>query len=261
MRRLRDTEIVKLIFPAFDEEKRLLPKDAETCTGAALLKDAALLGGRPTRGNWPWTDQDGDLLFGSGGDRIKVAWLRVLSFDDGTVGGPLAIVRGTERFAELFATGPLRGHSDRMNLGTQRMGPEVLVTAEEDGCTGRQPGEPCENIMSLFLPRAGALRHVIDVPVVRIAYAAQGERGAEGALEYRLATTADYTKDGVHLTEQVRILDQTSGNELRVLERERTYVLNESGSMTTNEQPLWDTAVKLKVEKPNTPGAHPRRRP
>jgi hypothetical protein len=260
MRRLRDTEIANLIFPSFDPEKRLLPKSAPVCTGEPLLDAPELADGKPVRGGWPLAEKEEDLLYGSGGDRIKVVWLRALAFGDGTVGGPLAIVRGTERFAELFAAGPLRGHADRVSLGTQRMGPELLVTAEDDGCTGHKPGEACENVMGVFLPRSGELRRVVDVLAERIAYAGQGERGAEGALEYRLTSAADYRNDGIHLVENVRITDE-SGTELRVLERERLFALNDKGTMSSSDPPLWDTAVKLKFEKPDTPRARPPRRP
>ncbi len=260
MRRLRDTEIANLIFPSFDPEKRLLPKSAPVCTGESLLEAPELADGKPVRGGWPLAEKEEDLLYGSGGDRIKVVWLRALVFGDGTVGGPLAIVRGTERFAELYAAGPYRGHTDRVSLGTQRMGPELLVTAEDDGCTGRKPGEACENVMGVFLPRSGELRRVVDVLAERIAYAGQGERGAEGTLQYRLTSAPEYRDDGIHLVENVRITDE-SGTELRVLERERLFALSDKGTMASSDPPLWDTAVKLKFEKPDTPRARPPRRP
>lgn len=266
MRHLRETEIVHLIFPSFDPDKRQLPHDAAVCTGADLLGAPPLSSGAPVRGGaWPWTERDGDLLYGSGGDRIKIVWLRMLTFDDGTAGGPLAIVRGTERFAELFAVGSLRAHAERVSLGTHRMGGDLLVTAEDDGCSGRKQGQPCETVMTVLLPRTGVLRRVVDVPLERVAYGGQDPSGTEGPLEYHLTSNADYRDDGIHIQEQVRVKDQ-SGNELHRLERERVFVMDASGTMTTNDPPLWDTAVKLaapvNVEKRGTPpgrGRAPRR--
>ena len=266
LRRLRDTEVVKLIFPTFDEDKRLLGAGAVACTGAALLTDASLASGKPARGSWPQVVEDADLLYGSGGDRMRVVWLRILAFDDGTVGGPLAIVRGTEHFAELFAAGTLRGYGERTTLGTQRLGSEVVVTASDDGCVGRKPGDACEKVMHLFLPRGGALRPVGDLALERVAYGGPGdaserpEEGAAGTVEYRMTASADYRDDGVHVVEQVRVKDG-SGAELRVLERERLFVWNDAGALTASEPPLWDTAVQFKASKPEKPAARPRRRP
>jgi hypothetical protein len=262
---LRDTEVVKLLFPSFDEAKRALDAGAPACTGAPLFGEASLATGKPVRGAWPWSFDDADLLYGSGGDRIRVVWLRMLAFDDGTVGGPLAIVRGTERFAELFGAGTLRGHGDRTTLGTQRMGGEVLVTASDDGCTGRTPGQGCETVMHLFFPRGGSLRPAGDLALERVAYGGgEGsggprEEGALGRVEYRMTATADYRDDGVHVVEHVRVKDG-SGAELRVLERERTFVFNEAGTLTASEPPLWDAVVEVNAAKPEKQAPRPRPR-
>ena len=106
---------------------------------------------------------------------------------------------------------------------------------------------------------AARLRRVVDVLAERIAYSGQGERGAEGPLEYRLTSAADYRDDGIHLVENVRITHER-GTELRVLERERLFALSDKGTMASSDPPLWDTAVKLKFEKPDTQRARPPRR-
>jgi hypothetical protein len=244
VRRLKETEIVKLIFPGFDEESRRLSKDTATCTGAAVLADSVLTGGTPIRRGGSWSEEDGDVLYGAGGDRIKVVWLRVLSFPDGTVGGPLAIVRGTEEFAELFALGAYRGLPDRVSLGTARLGPDLLVTAENDACADRKSGSACESSVSIFLPRLGALRRVVDAPAERIAYSSKGERGTTGDLEYRLTSTPDYRPDGVHLVEQLAVSDE-AGVVLRRAERERVFVLNGEGLLTASVPPLWDGVAEI----------------
>jgi hypothetical protein len=259
LRKLKEEQIAKLVFPTFDEEKRALPKDAMACTGRNVLGDAVLSGGAPVRGGWPLVEQDGDALYGSGGDHIKVVWLRILAWPDGTVGGPIAIVRPTEKFAELFAVGAFRGHADRVNLGTQRMGSDLLITAEENNCAGRKEGEPCENRMTVFLPRRGVLQRIVDLPIERVAYAGQSERGATGPLEYHLTTTADYKNDGIHLVEQIRVLDD-SGRELRKAELERQFAIDDvKGTMVASEPPLWDRVVKPEEpQKPDAPAPHRR---
>ncbi len=258
LRRLREEQIAKLVFPTFDEEKRALPKGALACTGRNVLDDAVLSGGGPVRGAWPIVEEDGDALYGSGGDHIKVIWLRILTWPDGTVGGPIAIVRPTEKFAELFAVGAYRGHAERVNLGTQRMGNDLLITAEENNCAGRKEGEPCENRMTVFLPRRGTLLRIVDLPIERVAYAGQSERGATGPLEYHLTTTADYKDDGIHLTEQIRVLDD-NGRDLRKAELERQFAIDDiKGTMVASEPPLWDRVVKPEPPPPpQTPDAHP----
>ena len=255
LRHLKEEEIVRLVFPVFDQEKRLLPKDAAACTGRNVLGDPVLAGGTPTRGGWPLVEEDGDALYGSGGDRIKVVWLRLLRWGDGTAGGPIAILRPREKFAELFAVGALRGHAERVKLGTQRLGSELLVTAEEDDCAGRKEGVGCENRMTVFLPRRGILQRIVDLPIERVAYV--GPRGA--ATEYHLTTVADYKDDGIHLVEQIRVLDD-SGREVRKAEVERLFAMDDvKGTMAASEPALWDRIVKPEPEP--TPDARPHRHP
>ena len=182
-----------------------------------------------------------------------------LRWSDGTVGGPVTILRPKEKFAELFAVGALRGHSERVKLGTQRMGSELLVTAEEDNCLGRKEGEACENRMTVFLPRKGNLLRVVDLPIERVAYAGKTERGASGPLQYHMTTAVDYKEDGIHLVEQVRVLDE-NGRDLRKAEHERTFAMDDvKGTMASSEGTLWDRVVT--PEPPPTPDARPQRRP
>jgi hypothetical protein len=255
LRHLKEQEITKLVFPSFDEDKRLLPKDSPVCTGRNLLADPILSGGAPVRGGWPLAEEEGDALYGSGGDRIKVVWLRLLKWPDGTVGGPVSILRPKEKFAELFAVGSLRGRSERVKLGTQRMGTELLVTAEEDNCEGRKETDACENLMTVFLPRKGILNRIVDLPIERVAFKGKGERGTTGNLQYHLTSTADYKEDGIHLVEQVRVLDE-NGRELRKSEHERTFAVDDvKGTMVANEPSLWDRVVT--PEAPPAPDARP----
>jgi hypothetical protein len=252
LRRLKETEIFKLVFPQFDEGTRRLSKDATSCAGVPLLEEPLFAGGAPIRRGGPWTEEDGDILYGAGGDRIKVVWLRVLAFPDGTVGGPLAIVRGTEEFAELFALGAYRGLPDRVTLGTARLGAEVLVTAENDGCAGSQGEVACEDSRSIFLPELGVLRRVVDAPAMRIAYATKGERGATGELQYRLTSTPNYRPDGIHLLEQLAVSDET-GVVLRRSERERVFAFSAGGTLTSNVPPLWDSVGRFERKPEPSP--------
>jgi hypothetical protein len=260
-RKLKEEQIFKLVMPTFDEDKHALPKGAVACTSRPLLAAPPLADGTPIRGGWPFAEQDGDIVYGSGGDRIKVVWLRVVGWPDGTVGGPLAIVRPTERFGELFAVGAYRGRSEKVVLGTQRMGNDLLVTAEENDCIGRKGGDPCENRMTVLLPRSGELQRVADIPIERVAYAGQTERGAMGKLQYRLTTAATYKDDGIHLVEQIRVSDE-DGRELRKAELERLFALDDvKGTLTPSEPPLWDRVVKPEATAPVPPPPAPPQAP
>ncbi len=256
MRKLREPEVVKLMFPSFDEEKRALPQRAETCTGAALFDDPMFRDGQLVRRNsWPFIEQEGDLTYGSGGDRLKIVWLRTHTYADGTAGGPLAVIRSGERFAELFAIGALRSQSERTKLGTARMGGDFLVTAENDGCTGRKAGTACQTVMSVFLPRRGQLGTVVDIPVERIAYSGKAERGAMGVLEYHLTSVPEFRADAIRFVEQVRVKDD-AGRDLRKAEHERIFTIDDKGKATASGPSLWDQVVK----SDDAPGDAPRPR-
>jgi hypothetical protein len=263
MRILREEQVLKLVFPQFDEEHRSLPAQALACTGRPVFDDPLLAGGTSAHGTWPFAEQDGDVLYGSGGDHLKIVWLKVLSFADGTSGGPIAIVRSSERFGEVLAVGVYRGRQDRVHLATQRIGSDLLVTAQEDACVGRKQGEPCENRMTVLLPRMGRLSRAAEIPIERVAYGAgegeKGERGATGTLEYRLTTSADYKPDGIHLVEQIKVNDD-EGRELRKAELERLFALDDvKGTMAPSEAPLWDRVVKIVETPPKTPHGPTRR--
>ncbi|WP_394842746.1 hypothetical protein LZC95_37455 [Pendulispora brunnea] len=257
-RRLKDEQVFKLVFPGFDENQKALTK-SPTCTGQNIFDDKVLAGGTP-KGGWPIRMQEGQITQGSGGDRIKVVWLRLQEWPDGTAGGPLAIIRGSEHFAELYAVVPFRGRPDKVRLGTERMGGELLVTAEEDGCTGHQAGTPCEASLHIFLPRQGTLQRVVDVPVERIAYGSDREKGTQGKLEFHMTSASRVQPDGIHLAEQVEVKDD-GGQVLRKAELDRVFKLTETG-LVANEGSLWERIAKPepeKAEKPEKTKSPPRR--
>jgi hypothetical protein len=249
MRSLHEEQIWKLVFPSFDLDKRVLPPNAPTCTGQDILADPTFRGGS-ARG-WPFQEHDGDIDFGSGGDRIKVAWLKVFTWPDGSIGGPLALVRANERFADLFAVGALHGWPDRTKLGAQRLGDDILITSEEDDCTGHKPGVSCESHLVILLARGGTLKRAVDIASERVAYYPSTEKEVSGILEYRLTTAIDYKADGVHLTEQIQVSDE-AGRPLRKAEVDRPFALDDrTATLSTLEPPLWDRFA------PTGPENHP----
>jgi hypothetical protein len=251
MRKLSEAQIIKLMFPAFDDEKRTLPQKAESCTGSPIFDDPVFRDTQLIRRNaWPFVEQEGDVTYGSGGDRLKIVWLRTHVASDGSAVGPIAVIRSGEHFAELFAMGAYRGQPDRTRLSLVRMGGDYLVTAENDGCTGRKQGTGCQTLMSVFLPRRGKFMLLADVPVERIAYAGRAERGSLGVLEYRLTSVPAFRDDSIKLVEQVRVKDDT-GRELRKAEHERVFNVDDTGTATATEPSLWEQMVKADDLRPN----------
>jgi hypothetical protein len=253
MRKLREEQIVKLMFPTFDEEKQVLPPGAQSCTGAPVFddpvfRDAQLI---PRNASSPG-EQGANLTYGSGGDRLKIVWLRTHAFSDGTAAGPMAVIRSGEQFAELFAIGTYRGQPERTRLGTVRMGGDYLVTAEDDGCTAHKQGAACQTTLSVFLPRKGKFVPLLEVPVERVAYSGRAERGSMGVLEYRLTSVPEFRDDAIKLVEQVRVKDDT-GRELRKAEHERVITLDDRGKATASEPSLWDQMIKSDDAKPARP--------
>ena len=252
-RKLREDEIVKLMFPSFDESKRTLPQGARSCTGSAVFDDPLFRDGQLVRSKaWPFIEQEGDMIYGGGGDRLKIVWLRTHTYADGSAAGPLAVIRSGERFAELFAVGTYKSQPERTRLATVRMGSEYLVTAEDDGCASHKEGAACQTILSVLLPRKGRFLPVVDVPVERIGYSGKAERGSLGVLEYRLTSVPEFKDDAIKVVEQVRVKDDT-GRELRKAEHERVITVDDRGGATASEPSLWDQVIKSEDLKPQKP--------
>ena len=243
VRKLNEEQVVKLVFPTFDEQKHSLAQGAKSCTGAPVFDSALFRNAKLARQDtWPFIEQEGDVTYGGGGDGLKLVWIRTHAFPDRTSVGTLAVVRSSERFAEVFAVGPYRGQADRIGLSTVRMGGEYLVTATDDGCSTRKPGAACQTIMSVFLPRTGKLIPVVEVPLERVAYGGRAERGAMGVLEYRLTSVPEFREGAIKIVEQVRVKDD-SGVDLRKAEHERIVTLDDTGVAKASEASLWDQMV------------------
>ncbi len=239
MRALPENQLWRLVYPSFDTEKNRLPEHAPVCTGDALLDDKLFEGGMPLRGSWPLAVEEGDLHLGSGGERLRLLWLRSHRFGDGTTGGALALTRVQEDFAEVYAIGALRARpGEKTRLGIERMGPEVLPTVTDDGCMKRAPNEPCETILHLYVARKGVLNPVADVVLERVVYAMATEPGINGRIEYHLTTSPQFSAGGLKLLEQVKVQDE-KGKPLRKAELERLLTIDGGKPMKASDPPLW----------------------
>src|SRR5438445_4797769 len=109
-----------------------------------------------------------------------------------------------------------------MGLQMDRMGPEAIITATDEGCLNAPPNTACETHVQIFLPRKGRLVALADIPLERRAFAMNGEPGYKGRLEYRLTTAPDFKQNMIKLFEQVLVHDDR-GRELRKAELQRVY--------------------------------------
>jgi hypothetical protein len=235
MRNLQELQYWPLVLPGFDRATRRLPVGATACTGARVFDDPVFAGGA-TRGS-PIEVQEGDVLYGNGGDRVRIVWLRTHRWPDGSQAGPIALVRAKEDFAEVYAVGALRAATPNTTLQAERMGAEVLVSATDDGCQGRAKDVACETTVSLFLPRSGHLARLATMETARRAYATGSEPGVQGQVEYQLNASPQYTAEGVTLFEQVTATD-SSGRVVRRTELERRFVLHD-GVLDQGTDSLW----------------------
>ena len=236
VRNLSEEQYWKLAFPAYDDKNNQLPENAMPCTGKGVFDDPLFAGGASDRG-WPRPIQEGDILFGSGGDRLKILWFRTHKFPDGTEAGPLALVRTQEDYAELYAIGAYKGSTPKPYFTLERMGPEALVAAEDDTCVGKDVATPCENTETVFLPRMGQLVSLTTLTLEQRAYSLGGEPGSYGRVQYKLVTSPTFSEGAIKVLEQVVATDE-SGRELRKAEQHRVLELHDT-ELVQSAPPLW----------------------
>jgi hypothetical protein len=235
MRNLDEDQYWQLVFPEYDAQHHTLAATSVTCTGSKVFDDPVFAGGT-TRGT-PIDVQSGDVMFGNGGDRVRIVWLRTHHWQDGSEAGPLALVRAKEDFAEVYAVGAYRRSNGALTLQAERLGTEVLIAATDDGCQGQSKTTACETNVSLFLPRFGHLVRLTTLATEKRAFAAGAEPGVQGQVAYELTASPQYTQDGIKLFEQVKATDP-AGRLVHKTELERLLVLHD-GSLEQGSDSLW----------------------
>lgn len=237
-RNLREKQYWSLVFPTFEQDKRSLPANAVACTGRPVF-DSPVFKDAERSNVYPAPVAEGDILLGSGGDRLRVLWFRTHHTKDGHEAGPLALVRTREDFADVYAVGAYRGRSKRPLFGLERIGVNIVVTVLDENCTGPDyaPGTACESTLAAYLPYKGVLEHLTTMTVDRRAFAKAGEPGAPGTIQYHLTGAPRWTETGIVLSEQLVATDEAE-RELRHAELDRVFTLVEN-HLTTTEEPLW----------------------
>lgn len=242
---LREEQIWPLVFPSFDRKRATLEEEAQACNGRAPLRDETLKGGAPSK------IEEGAIVMGGGGDRLKAAWMRSRTFEDGTAGGALALLRTIDGTAEVYAVGSFRGRA-KATFTIERLGPRVVVVAQDDGCKARKPEAGCESVVTVFQPRLGVLDRIASIALERVSFVVDGEPGIHGKVEYRLSSSIQYLDGGIRVLEQVLVRDELA-REVRRSEQERSFTFAPDGNLVVDEDSLW-SRVTSRAKEPRTGG-------
>lgn len=230
-----------VVFPNFDNRNHALPEHSLTCQGRDVFSDAAFRGGAVRDGGWPLKIREGDIVMGTGVNKIRLLWLRTHTYTDGTSAGPLVLARVLESNVEVYSIGAYRGSDDRTKLKVERMGNDILPSVQSDGCLKRKDKSPCTTELRVFLPIRGELKTAADIALERISYSQASEPGTTGLVEYRLISTPTFEPGGIRVIEQVAALDE-QGRDLRKAELERMLHATPNGFEAT-EGSLWERVV------------------
>lgn len=255
MRNLKEHQYWELVFPTFEQTRQALPEKAIACTGRDVFADRAFEGATRTDA-YPAPVSEGEILMGSGGDRLRVLWMRTHKTESGLDVGPLALVRTRDDFAEVYAVGAYRGRTKRPLFGLERMGVEAIVTVKDEACTGPdyKTGAPCESTLSAYLPFRGVLQNLAVFSTERRDFVQEGEPGSTGSVEYHLTAGVKFAETGATLYEQVVAQDE-GGRELRHAELERVFK-HFDARLVPNEEPLWPRIFPV-VDAKSAERVHP----
>lgn len=224
MAALRPADYWDLVLPGYDPQRLVLDTTAADCAGRPLFASAKL-NAKDVIGA-----KDEQVHVADVAGNFKVVWLKTHAFQDGDATGPLALVRSLDGRSEVYAIGVFRGPAKATRFDLQRIGPDLLITADDGGCSSVK-GKPCVTSMNVLLMRMGRL-----LDAARFATHGVSFSGAENApIEHRFSATPDFGADGLVLSEQMVAEDPTKP----VVQRstlKRFFKLDEGGKLIT-EQP------------------------
>jgi hypothetical protein len=242
VRNLDPEEWARILMPSFSEEKGLIATETD-CTGNYVFANETLRGGVSAKG-WPRILDPEEIDTRAGPEGMRVVWLRVLKFENGDDGGPIALVRAVDDHAEIYGIGSFRGPA-KSKIEPVRMGNENLVVAESKVCPDP---DDCRKRAQFYLVRRGRLIEAASVDLERTSVVPSVlERGLYA--RYQLVTDVQYKPNGIQLLEQVSVKiihyeepTRDSDRELRKVEFSR-FLRVERDTLFSSNDPLWERVV------------------
>jgi hypothetical protein len=242
IRDLDPEEWLAIMVPDYEEQEGM-DGTAVDCTGQYVFANETLRLGVPAEG-FPLLVDPETIDIRSGPRGLKAIRLRALAFENGDIGGPVALARAVDDRAEIFGVGSYRGPPDA-ELTPVRMGNETLLVAESRRCPH---SNNCRKVADFYLARRGRLINAATIDVERVERVPSvTERGLFA--EYRLTTDITYTAEGVQLLEQVQVRiipyeegERDSDRLLRKVEFSRLLRVERDTLFSSNES-LWERVV------------------
>jgi hypothetical protein len=225
VRNLDPEQWMSVLSPTFNATQGVGPTDID-CTGHYLFANESLRGGISQKG-WPRPFDPDELEIRTGPEGMRVIWMRVLKFENGDVGGPVALVRALDDKAEVFGIGSFRGPA------------KSKISPVRDDCRKRA---------DFYLARRGRLIDSAQVDLERTQVVPSvTERGLYA--KYTLKTDVTYKTNGIQLLEQVQVKiihyeagDRDSDRNLRKVEFSR-FLRVERDTLFSSNDPLWERVV------------------
>ncbi len=237
-----------LVLPSYDAGGSTIDRSSPDCAGREVFSNAMFQDAEGSRTGVIPAKPD-DLLVTPGANDFKVLWLRAQTFGNGDAAGPLALARPREGTAEVYAIGLYRGNPTTSRFAIERLGPRMLVTASDEGCTSVKPGQSCQTRLDVYLMTAGQLVPSANLVLDRIQYGTSP--GIAGTVQYRMTTTPVFADKVLRVTEQVVVRDSTQ-TAIRKSNLDRTFTLK-GGALVPSASSLWDQVVESPGAAPSPP--------
>jgi hypothetical protein len=226
------------VLPSYDTGAGTIDRSSPDCSGRQWFSSPELMQSEGPR-TGPIKVTEADVAVESAPDGFKIVWLRTHHWADGSAGGVLSLVRAREAYAEVYAVGFHRGGAAPTRFAFERLGPEILITATDDGCSGVKPKQGCETTMVAYLLSSGQLVPGARFALDRIQY---GQAPGIGEVQYRLTAAPSFQEKAIRLVEQVVIRDATQ-TEVRKSDLERIFRLRDRGRLVPSGESLWNQVV------------------